>query len=634
MKRKIIYTLALLFAVLQALSQTTVSYTYDNLNRVTKVVYGNGATVNYTYDALGNRLTKKVTGTTATTHTINVAVVPTGAGTVTGAGEYSNGMMVELDAVANAGFKFQKWTDGPTENPRTVTVSQDITYTAQFVEDTTSTDLLGDIVIDGIVNYKDLNALIDAYLAQTSVTRLTDIDKDGQLTVADITKLNAIIIDGRLSLDSNGHEYVDLGLPSGTLWATCNVGADLPEEPGEFYAWGELEPKDDYSWDTYRWCDGTKPSSTNFSLTKYCDRGGYGQIDGKTSLELEDDVAHQLWGGDWHIPTQEEFQELADNCTIEWIKLDDNSNAYKFTGPNGKSITLPAAGYRNGTESFSNRFYYWSSELFMKDNPSNNHGNYALIVQSESDSTIRYTGQIRCKGYPVRPVMSAYSPKVNVIYAAPASYLGHDLVDLGLPSATLWATCNVGAETPEEYGCYYSWGEITGSCEGKTNFSLSYYKYYDGNQITAYKTDGAVLNAVDDAAAMKWGGWWQMPTLSQIDELMDTRYTTCVWTTENGVSGCRITSIVKGFEGNSIFLPAAGRYMGSRLNDVGTYGYYWSSSDYDDEPNYEKAYLMVFDGDYGPHRGHLYRYHGFTIRPVVPLQPFIEQVSSPNNAEQ
>ncbi|MCQ2319676.1 MAG: hypothetical protein MJZ90_12290 [Bacteroidales bacterium] len=101
------------------------------------------------------------------------------------------------------------------------------------------------------------------------------------------------------------HEYVDLGLPSGLLWATCNVGADSPEDYGDYFAWGETETKSDYDWDTYKWCNGSYNT-----LTKYNTKSSYGTVDNKTTLELSDDAARANWGGSWRMPTEAEFQEL------------------------------------------------------------------------------------------------------------------------------------------------------------------------------------------------------------------------------------------------------------------------------------------------------------------------------------
>ena len=120
---------------LQLNAQQTTTYQYDNLNRLIKVTYSNGVTVSYSYDALGNRTSKNVTGNTATTYKVTTRVSPSGYGTVTGGGSYSSGTTVELNAIANSGYKFSRWSDGDTSNPRSVTVTKNITLTALFTVD-------------------------------------------------------------------------------------------------------------------------------------------------------------------------------------------------------------------------------------------------------------------------------------------------------------------------------------------------------------------------------------------------------------------------------------------------------------------------------------------------------------------
>ena len=155
-------------------------------------------------------------------------------------------------------------------------------------------------------------------------------------------------------------EAVDLGLPSGIKWASCNVGASSPEEYGGYYAWGEIEEKEDYSWATYKWCNGS--SST---MTKYCTSSSYGTVDNKTVLDLEDDVAHVEWGGSWRMPTNAEQRELIKNCTWSWIAL-NGVDGYKVTGPNGNSIFMPVAGFRYDMEVYNRGLigFYWSSSLY------------------------------------------------------------------------------------------------------------------------------------------------------------------------------------------------------------------------------------------------------------------------------
>ena len=156
----------------------------------------------------------------------------------------------------------------------------------------------------------------------------------------------------------DGYEYVDLGLS--VKWATCNVGANSPEEYGSYYAWGETEEKSNYYWDTYKWCNGS-----SLKMTKYCTSSSYGTVDNKTVLDLEDDVAHVKWGGSWRMPTLEEQKELKNNCTWSWT-TQNGVNGYKVTSKtNGNSIFLPAAGYRRGTYLYDSGSdgNYWSSSL-------------------------------------------------------------------------------------------------------------------------------------------------------------------------------------------------------------------------------------------------------------------------------
>ena len=138
------------------------------------------------------------------------------------------------------------------------------------------------------------------------------------------------------------YEAVDLGLS--VKWASCNVGATSPEEYGGYYAWGETEEKTNYSWSTYKWCNGS-----NNSQTKYCTNSSYGKVDNKTTLDPEDDVAHVKWGGNWRMPTRAEQDELRNNCTWSWTIV-NGVNGYRVTGPNGNSIFLPTAGYRMGED--------------------------------------------------------------------------------------------------------------------------------------------------------------------------------------------------------------------------------------------------------------------------------------------
>lgn len=190
----------------------------------------------------------------------------------------------------------------------------------------------------------------------------------------------------------DGHEYVDLGLPSGLKWATCNVGASSPEDYGVYYAWGETEGKRRYDWSTYTWCSGSE------TMTKYCTNSSFGKIDNNKVLLPKDDVAHVKWGGNWRMPTYDEQRELLDNCTWTWTTL-NGIDGCRITGPNGNSIFLPAAGFRNdtGIESKGELGYYWSSSL----GTSGGSGAYGLGFDAGSHDIY---GSNRYGGRAVRPV--------------------------------------------------------------------------------------------------------------------------------------------------------------------------------------------------------------------------------------
>ena len=203
----------------------------------------------------------------------------------------------------------------------------------------------------------------------------------------------------------DGVEAVDLGLPSGLKWATFNVGATAPEEYGDYLAWGETEPKTDYSWSTYKfWVSGDYNTYLDIKINKYClsnysnHWGESGSPDNKTVLDPEDDAAHVNWGGSWRMPTDEEWTELRTKCTWTWTSQ-NGVNGRLVTGPNGNSIFLPAAGQRLDTGLLDAGSYgdYWSSSLYT-DEPI-----CASNVYFNSNNVGR-RDVIRYGGFSVRPV--------------------------------------------------------------------------------------------------------------------------------------------------------------------------------------------------------------------------------------
>ena len=203
----------------------------------------------------------------------------------------------------------------------------------------------------------------------------------------------------------------------------------------------------------------------------------------------------------------------------------------------------------------------------------------------------------------------------------------HVYVDLGLPSGTLWATTNIGAENPEDYGLYFAWGETTGYTQDTSDGHSFYWPSYkwcngDYDQLTKYCNDSyygyngftdtlTELEPEDDAAYVNWGSGWRMPSKTQFDELINSSYTTTTWTTQNGVYGRKITSKSNG---NSLFLPAAGYRGDTSLSNAGSVGYYRSrtlTTYFSDD-----AYYLYF-GSGNIYADHNLRSSGYSVRPVL-----------------
>lgn len=192
---------------------------------------------------------------------------------------------------------------------------------------------------------------------------------------------------------AKGLSAIDLGLS--VKWGSCNLGASKPEEFGNYYAWGETEPKDDYSWETYKWGMGT-----NDTFTKYCTNRSYGYngfTDGRTELMAEDDAATIALGGKWRMPTGDELKELVDKCT--WTLTSQNDvKGYLVTGPSGNSIFLPGAGMKRYTAVlYLGEPTYWASSLYKDDTKS---ARYIGI----NNNKIWFSGSLRWYGYSIRPV--------------------------------------------------------------------------------------------------------------------------------------------------------------------------------------------------------------------------------------
>ena len=207
----------------------------------------------------------------------------------------------------------------------------------------------------------------------------------------------------------DNHEYVDLGLPSGTLWAACNLGAKSPEGYGSYYAWGETTTKENYAWASYKYAKGN--SWDDPRLTKYCNDPDYGNIgfsDVLNTLLPEDDAATINWGRNWCMPTKDQWQELLDNTSVRET-IQNGVHGRLFTAENGNMLFLPASGYRWGNvqSDIGNKGYYWSSTL-SSSSPID-----ACFLSFYSNHCYVVDGTLRIWGRTIRPVRSA-GPKNNM----------------------------------------------------------------------------------------------------------------------------------------------------------------------------------------------------------------------------
>ena len=224
-----------------------------------------------------------------------------------------------------------------------------------------------------IINYNNKSKLMKHLIETTDSSSLGFAEYDR--LILDSTK-NEIIYRG--GVNTNGHSYVDLGLPSGTLWATMNVGATTETDYGDYFMWGETTPNTVYDWATYKHCNGS-----DTTMTKYCTDSSYGTVDNKTTLDLEDDAARANMGGDWRMPTATEYQTLY-NETL-WVWCPGGNVGIKKTDESGNEsieyIKYPTGYFVFKTESDKNKI-----GTFDKDEKGN------LTAYTATSHTVYYPG--------------------------------------------------------------------------------------------------------------------------------------------------------------------------------------------------------------------------------------------------
>lgn len=398
-----------------------------------------------------------------------------------------------------------------------------------------------------------------------------------------------------VSCPNNNHPHlIDLGLPSGTKWACCNVGATAPGQDGSYFAWAETSTKSEYT----------------ISNSLY-----NGVYIGSDIAGTSYDAAHKQWGGAWQMPNKAQCQELISKTTNKSATLNSKKGRV-FIGPNGKSIFLPITDYINLNGLSINRTVeeiredadigeagYWTSETSTQTSRIECMSAASLSVFFGRE-TANVENNVRFLGMTIRPVQvgnSGGSSGGNSL-SCPDNNHPH-MIDLGLPSGTKWACCNVGATKPEGYGGYYAWGETS----VKSYYGFNTYLYGSTNDnMTNLGSNIAGTNY--DVAHVKWGGTWKMPTKEQCQELIDN--TTYVWTTSNNVYGMKVT----GQNGKTIFLPAAGERYLEEIYGIGERLVFYSATV---GASQSLVYIMYYyDSDRKFKTGTSQRITGDSVRPV------------------
>ena len=601
------------------------------------------------------------------TWTITVAHTPSGAGDawISASGAYTDsyleGTKVGITSEPATGYRFVQWDDGNTDQTRTITVTGNTTYTAQF---------------EAIPQYNITVAVASGQSARGTVTGGGTYYENTKATLraqpnpgyrfarwndGEISNPRSVTVTANATFTAEFEEFhvvwVDLGLPSGKLWAEVNVGANNPEDYGDFFAWGETAPKTTYNWGNYAYGSG------QYALTKYVTNPGYGSTyDHKAELEAIDDAATVNFGAGAYTPTSADWQELNNNTyTVNTTR--NGVRGHLITGPNGNSIFLPLAGMSNG--SVGSYGYYWSATLH-----NTNYNAYYQYLQNSTTSRSN-SSSYRCNGLSVRAVRNdgagltqytinavpanasqgsvtgggtygAYTrialravptlgyrfrqwsdgntdnPRSvtvtgNATYTAQFEEYELNYIDLGLPSGTLWAEANLGATAPEEYGDYIAWGEL----EAKNPpYDWTTYKFSQNGTSTMTKYNAAdgltMLLPEDDIASHVLGTAAYIPTYEQWQELKNN--TTYAMETVNGILGVRYTSR---HNGNSIFLPYAGYKAGTGSSSVSTGACYWSSTRHASTV-YLALYVYMNTNSSGVMNfGQSNRYQGFSVRPVA-----------------
>lgn len=466
--------------------------------------------------------------------------------------------------------------------------------------------------LDGILD--NMTKIVEAIMAGNTT------EKEGWAEIA--RQLALLKAAAGIGGSTDKVEYVDLGLPSGNLWAKCNLGASAPEQYGDYYAWGEVEPKQEYTYPNHKWYKEGAPS---LGFTKYNNE------DGKLTLEDEDDAVIQKLGNGWRTPTLADFRELTNQklTTIKKTTL-NGVVGYQITSKrNKKSIFIPCAGFKQDKPqtreiSSSEEVAICMTNLRRIDDKVFNAWSFAF----QDDRIARY-GKRRPDGISIRPVKGPGVPVPN------------NCVDLGLNSGLLWAKCNMGTTDPTELGDYYAWGEISPNKKEYYSSNYKHFKVKSNIEVLKYnEKDGkTVLDLNDDAARANIGAGYRIPTKEDWEELLeDCKWEAFTTTLPEIMDPSQTKAIarwkVTGPNGNSIVLPMTGGFRSDGWGVQPDIDTYYTTANLcpvellSDRDKYQKAIALTWpmfaketssEGIEEPSFKSIYRDFGVVVRPVFDL---------------
>lgn len=355
-------------------------------------------------------------------YTVNVMAIPEDGGTVEGGGSFEEGKSCTVIATPASDYTFTGWKEDDS------LVSSDASYT--FIV-SCNRSLVANFKSNGEVpKYFKINVSAEpsdfgfvsgggryqegrtctVTASPEFVYSFTHWTENDSIVSEDASYTFLVTRSRNLVANFVADSCVDLGLPSGTLWATCNIGANTTEEYGDLFAWGETQPKDIYFWETYQYCNGIPSSLDDCTLTKYCsnpDYGYNGYTDDLVALLPEDDAATANWGSGWRMPSKDEWEELLHHTTPTWTTSPNGVDGLLFEASNGACLFLPAAGFRSDDLFYWPGFYgcYNSRDLY-KEEPSSSLG---MVFSVETDCEVSFGWRI--VGHSVRAVRSQINKK-------------------------------------------------------------------------------------------------------------------------------------------------------------------------------------------------------------------------------